>query len=99
VGAGIFAFLCAILGIQRKTIKKQKEKIKTAQEEVKASRQAAETAVKKTEQVIAVVKQAGETEAKLASQQKETENNIKEAADEETTIDIANSLIDTWNKL
>ena len=94
IGGGIVAFLFAILGIQRKKIVKQKEEIKEKEEEVKQAQKTAQDAQKATEVVITHAK------AKDAIDKQETANAVKieEAEDEEELIDVANALIDSFNK-
>ena len=94
---GIVALLFAILGIQRKTIKKQKAKVKEAEQEAQQATQAAEQAAQQTEKVIVAVKQANATEEALDTQQATNEQVIEEAKDDEEVLDFATALIDNFN--
>ena len=97
IGGGIVAFLFAILGIQRKTIKKQKAKVKEAEQEAQQATQAAEQAAQQTEQVIVAVQQANATEEALDTQQTENERKIEEAKDDKEVLDFATALINNFN--
>jgi crotonobetainyl-CoA:carnitine CoA-transferase CaiB-like acyl-CoA transferase len=94
---GIVALLFAILGIQRKTIKKQKAKVKEAEQKAQQATQAAEQAARQTEQVIVAVQQANATEEALDTQQTENEQKIEEAKDDEEVLGFATTLIDDFN--
>jgi len=94
---GIVALLFAILGIQRKTIKKQKAKVKEAEQEAQQATQAAEQATQQTEQVIVAVQQANATEEALDTQQATNEQVIQEAKDDKEVLDFATALIDNFN--
>jgi hypothetical protein len=93
IGGGIVALLFAILGIQRKTIKKQKAKVKEAEEEVKVAEAKAEQAV----QTVEIVKDAHKVEQAIQTQQATNEQVIEEAKDDEEVLDFASNLIDNWN--
>ena len=97
IGGGIVALLFAILGIQRKTIKKQKSKVKEAEQEAQQATQAAEQAAQQTEQVVQAVQQANATEEVLDTQQATNEAKIEEAKDDEEVLDFATTLIDNFN--
>ncbi len=93
IGGGFVALLFAILGIQRKTIKKQKAKVKEAEEEVKVAEAKAEQAV----QIVEIVKDAHKVEQAIQTQQATNEQVIEEAKDDEEVLDFASTLIDNWN--
>ena len=93
IGGGIVALLFAILGIQRKTIKKQKAKVKEAEEEVKVAEAKAEQAV----QTVEIVKDAHKVEQAIQTQETTNEAKIEEAKDDEEVLDFASTLIDNWN--
>ena len=93
IGGAIVAFLFAILGIQRKTIKKQKAKVKEAEEDVKVAEAKAEQAV----QTVEIVKDAHKVEQAIQTQETTNEAKIEEAKDDEEVLDFASTLIDNWN--
>ena len=94
IGGGFVTLLFAILGIQRKKIVKQKEEIKVKETEVKQAEQKAATAHEAVKVVVTHKK------AEDAIQTQETTNAVKieEADDEEELKDLANALIDSFNK-
>ena len=83
---GIFAFILTLLGIQRKTIVKQKEEIKTKEAEIKVKEAQTEASqeILKANEVISV-----EEEKKKES--------IQEAKNEEETIVAINDVIRSFN--
>jgi outer membrane phospholipase A len=93
IGGGFVALLFAILGIQRKTIKKQKAKVKEAEEEVKAAEAKAEQAV----QTVEIIKDARKVEQAIQTQETTNEAKIEEAKDDKEVLDFASNLIDNWN--
>jgi hypothetical protein len=93
IGGGFVALLFAILGIQRKTIKKQKAKVKEAEEDVKVAEAKAEQAV----QTVEIVKDAHKVEQAIQTQETTNETKIEEAKDDEEVLDFASTLIDNWN--
>lgn len=88
VFGGIFAFILAILGIQRKTIKKQKEEIKAKEAEVKVKEAQAEA----SQEIL-------EASEKISVEEERKKEIIQGAKNEEETIVAINDVIRSFNKL
>ena len=83
---GIFAFILTLLGIQRKTIVKQKEEIKAKKAEIKVKEAQAEA----SQEIL-------EASEKISVEEEKKKEIIQEAKNEEETIVAINDIIRSFN--
>lgn len=88
VFGGIFAFILAILGIQRKTIVKQKEEIKEKEAEIKVK----EAQVEASQDIL-------KASEEIRAEEETRKESIQEAKNEEETVIAINDIIRSFNKL
>ena len=86
VGA-IMAILLAIVGLQRKSIKKKKEEVKTLEKAVEIAVEVSEVKDKVTEEV-----------QEHAIKEEQVENEIKETETINESIDVGNAIVNDFNK-
>lgn len=84
---GIFAFILTLLGIQRKTIKKQKEEIKEKESEIKTK----EAQVDASQDLM-------KTNEALDIKQDEQKEKIQEAGNEQEALEEINGILADFNK-
>lgn len=94
VFGGIFAFILTLLGIQRKTIVKQKEEIKEKETEIKTEKKKVE--VKDLE--VTTIKEVTENEKKLDEKSDAIKEEIIESKDDSEAIDSINVMLDKFNR-
>ena len=91
---GIFAFLLALLGIQRKVIKNQKEDIKAKKEEIKAK----EAEIVTKEAQVEASQDLMKTNEALDIKHDEQKEKIQEADNEQEALEEINVILRDFNK-
>ena len=94
VFGGILAFILTLLGIQRKTIVKQKEEIKAKKEEIKVK----EAEIKVKESQIEASQDLMKTNEALDIKQDEQKEKIQEADNEQEALEEINVILRDFNK-